>query len=48
MFTVLDERKQAKLQWVQDPSQSNVDNLNTVRLDDSRQFNVQIEGISES
>ena len=38
MFTVLDERKQAKLQWVQDPSQSNVDNLNTVRLNDSRQF----------
>jgi len=27
---------------------NNVDNLNTVRLDDSRQFNVQIEGISES
>jgi len=48
MFTVLNERKQAKLQWVQDPSQSNVDNLNTVRLDDSRQFNLQIEGISES
>ena len=27
----LDERKQAKLQWVQDPSQRNVDNLNNVR-----------------
>ena len=26
----LDERKQAKLQWVQDPSQRNVDNLNNV------------------
>jgi len=27
----LDQRKQTKMQWVQDPSQSNVDNLNTVR-----------------
>jgi hypothetical protein len=27
----LDEREQAKMQWVQDPSQSNVDNLNNVR-----------------
>ena len=27
----LDQRKQAKMQWVQDPSQSNVDNLNNVR-----------------
>ena len=27
----LDQRKQAKLQWVQDPSQRNVDNLNNVR-----------------
>ena len=26
----LDERKQAKLQWVQDPSQRKVDNLNNV------------------
>ena len=25
---VLDQRKWAKMQWVQDPSQSNVDNLN--------------------
>jgi hypothetical protein len=24
----LDQRNQAKMQWVQDPSQSNVDNLN--------------------
>jgi len=24
----LEERKQAKMQWIQDPSQSNVDNLN--------------------
>ena len=34
----LDQRKQAKLQWVQDPSQSNVDNLNNVRCEASRHF----------
>jgi len=34
----LDERKQAKLQLVQDPSQSNVDNPNNVRRKDSRHF----------
>ena len=34
----LDQRKQAKMQWVQDPSQSNVDNLNTVKHDASRHF----------
>ena len=28
----LDQRKQAKMQWVQDPNQNNVDNLNNVRL----------------
>ena len=27
----LDQRKQAKMQWIQDPSQSNADNLNNVR-----------------
>ena len=27
----LDQRKRAKMQWLQDPCQSNVDNLNTVR-----------------
>ena len=32
----LDEMKQAKLQWVQDPSQRNVDNLNNVRRGASR------------
>jgi len=32
----LDERKQAKMQWVQDPSQSNVDNLNNVRTEANR------------
>jgi hypothetical protein len=38
MFSFLDQRKQAKMQWVQDPSQGNADNLNNVRS----------EGISES
>jgi len=31
-----DQRKQAKMQWVQDPSQSNVDNLNNVTCEASR------------
>ena len=34
----LDERKQAKLRWVQDPCQRNVDNLNNVRREASRHF----------
>ena len=34
----LDQRKRAKMQWVQDPSQSNVDNLNNVRRNVSRHF----------
>jgi len=34
----LDERKRSKMQWVQDPSQSNVDNLNNVRREASRHF----------
>ena len=32
----LDQRKQAKMQWLHDPSQSNVDILNNVRCDASR------------
>jgi len=36
MFTFLDQRKQAKVQWLQDPNQSSVDNLNNVRHDASR------------
>ena len=36
MFTFLDQRKHAKMQWFQDPSQSNVDNLNNVRCEASR------------
>ena len=34
----LDQRKQAKIHWVQDPSQSNVDDLNNVRHEASRHF----------
>ena len=34
----LDQRKQAKMQWVQDPNQSNVDNLNNVTREASRHF----------
>jgi hypothetical protein len=33
---ILDQRKQAKMQWIQDPSQSNVDHLNNVRRDASK------------
>jgi hypothetical protein len=32
----LEQRKQAKMQWVEDPSQSNVDNLNIVRCEARR------------
>jgi len=34
----LDQRKRAKIQCIQDPSQSNVDNLNKVRCEVSRHF----------
>jgi hypothetical protein len=35
---LLDQRKQAKLQWLQDPSEVNGDNLNNVRREASRHF----------
>jgi hypothetical protein len=35
---LLDQRKQAKLQWLQDPSEINWDNLNNVRREASRYF----------
>jgi hypothetical protein len=35
---LLDERKQAKLQWLQDPNKINCDNLNNVRREASRHF----------
>ena len=34
----LDQRKHAKMQWIQDPNQNNVDNLNNVRREASRHF----------
>jgi len=34
----LDQRERAKIQWIQDPCQSNVDNLNKVRREVSRHF----------
>ena len=34
----MDRRKRAKLQWIQDPRQSNVDILNNVRHEVSRHF----------
>ena len=37
-FGFLDQRKQAKIQWSQDPSQSNVDNINNIRRKASRHF----------
>jgi hypothetical protein len=35
---LLDKRKQAKLQWLQDPCEINGDNLNNVRGEASRYF----------
>jgi hypothetical protein len=35
---LLDPSKQAKLQWLQDPSEINGDNLNNVRREASRHF----------
>jgi hypothetical protein len=35
---LVDRRKQAKLQWLQDPSEINGDNLNNVRREVSRYF----------
>jgi len=34
----LDQRKRAKMQWIQDPSQNSVDVLNSVRREVSRHF----------
>jgi dsDNA-specific endonuclease/ATPase MutS2 len=43
-----DQRKQAKMHWVEFPSQSSVDNLNNVRREVNRQFRNKKKGISES
>jgi len=34
----LDQRKQANMQWLQDPNQSNVNKLNNLRHEASRKF----------
>jgi hypothetical protein len=38
MFPFLDQRRQAKMQWLEDPSQSNVGNLNNVKRESSKHF----------
>jgi hypothetical protein len=37
---LLDQRKQAKLQWLQDPSEINGDNMNNVRCEANRYFRI--------
>jgi hypothetical protein len=37
---LLDQRKQTKLQWTQDPSEIDGDNLNNVRREASRHFGI--------
>jgi hypothetical protein len=39
---LLDQRKQAKLQWSQDPSDINGDNLNNIRRETSKEQKDQI------
>ena len=41
---LLDQRKQAKIQWLQDPNQSSVDNLNNVIHEGSRHFRNKMNG----
>jgi hypothetical protein len=43
----LDQRKQAKMKRLQNPNQSNVDNLNNVRCEASRHFRNKKKGISK-
>ena len=40
----LDQRKWVKMQWIQDPSQSNVENLNEVRREVTRHFRYKKKG----
>ena len=47
MPNFLGQRKHAKMQWLQEPNQSNVDNLNNVRREANRHFRKK-EGISET
>jgi len=43
----LDQRNQAKIQWVRTPSQINVDNVNSVRTELIRYFRKKEEEIFE-
>jgi len=47
MFRILEERKHATIQWLQDLSQNNADNLNDVRREASRHFRNE-KGVSEN
>jgi hypothetical protein len=38
MFAFLDQRKHAKMRWLQDTNQSSVDNLNNVRREATTHF----------
>ena len=38
MFTSYYQRKQAKIQWLQEPNHSNIDNLNNIRRKASWHF----------
>jgi hypothetical protein len=42
---LLDQRKQAKLQWLQDPSKINGDNLNNKRRETSRHLRIKIGNV---
>jgi hypothetical protein len=44
---LLDQKKQAKLQWSQDPSEINGDNLNSVKREASRYFRTKKRKTSE-
>jgi hypothetical protein len=46
-LSFLDQRKHARMQWLQDPKQSNVDNQNNVRREASRHFRKK-KGMSEN
>jgi hypothetical protein len=44
---LLRKRKQAKLQWLQNPNQTNGDNMDSLRREGSRTFRTKKKGISE-
>jgi hypothetical protein len=47
MLKIIDKMKQAKLQWLQNPSQMNGDTMDNVRREASRTFRNPQNGISE-